>query len=105
MSKQRSIFEDVSSDASKQEAPKGGLIDGGRGGSRLGVCRWLMVLFALVLLMIVVGGLTRLTDSGLSITEWALVKGAIPPLNDNAWDMAFDKYKNIPEFNLQNSKN
>jgi cytochrome c oxidase assembly protein subunit 15 len=50
-----------------------------------------------------VGGLTRLTDSGLSITEWALVKGAMPPTNDYAWTMAFDKYKNSPEFNLQNA--
>ncbi len=103
MSKKRSIFEDVSNDTPKQDTPKGGLIDQGRSGARLGVSIWLLILFALVAVMIVVGGLTRLTDSGLSITEWDLVKGAIPPTNDYAWAMAFDKYKNSPEYTLQNT--
>jgi len=103
MSKKRSIFEDVSNDTPKQDTPKGGLIDQGRSGARLGVSIWLLILFALVAVMIVVGGLTRLTDSGLSITEWDLVKGAIPPTNDYAWAMAFDKYKNSPEYTLQNA--
>jgi cytochrome c oxidase assembly protein subunit 15 len=52
--------------------------------------------------MVVVGGLTRLTDSGLSITEWNVVKGALPPLSEAAWALEFDKYKNIPEYQLQN---
>tara|TARA_Y100000741_G_scaffold123622_1_gene93046 strand:+ start:256 stop:1197 length:942 start_codon:yes stop_codon:yes gene_type:complete len=52
--------------------------------------------------MIVVGGLTRLTDSGLSITEWQLFSGIIPPLNSNQWNDYFDLYKKIPEFKLQN---
>jgi len=103
MSKKRSIFEDVSNDTPKQDTPKGGLIDQGRGAARLGVSIWLMVLFAMVALMIVVGGLTRLTDSGLSITEWALVKGALPPMNDSAWLVMFEKYKNSPEYILQNT--
>ena len=46
---------------------------------------WLLTLFFLVFLMIVVGGLTRLTDSGLSITKWELIKGILPPLNDQQW--------------------
>ncbi len=104
MSKKRSIFEDVSSDTPKQEAPKGGLIDKGRSGSRGAVASWLMLLFAMVALMIVVGGLTRLTDSGLSITEWALVKGALPPMNMADWTVVFEKYKNSPEFLVQNSQ-
>ena len=60
------------------------------------------ILFILVFLMVLVGGLTRLTDSGLSITEWNVIKGAIPPLSDIAWALEFDKYKNIPEYQLQN---
>tara|TARA_B100000886_G_scaffold157702_1_gene107492 strand:+ start:2017 stop:2958 length:942 start_codon:yes stop_codon:yes gene_type:complete len=52
--------------------------------------------------MIIVGGLTRLTDSGLSITEWELFSGFFPPLNKNEWLIYFDLYKKIPEFKLQN---
>tara|TARA_A100001011_G_scaffold395225_1_gene489596 strand:- start:2108 stop:3049 length:942 start_codon:yes stop_codon:yes gene_type:complete len=52
--------------------------------------------------MIVVGGLTRLTDSGLSITEWQLFSGFLPPLNHNDWIMYFNLYQEIPEFKLQN---
>ncbi len=104
MSQKRSIFEDVSSDTPMQTAPKGGLIDKGRGGARGAVAAWLMLLFAMVALMIVVGGLTRLTDSGLSITEWALVKGALPPLNAVDWGVVFEKYKTSPEFLLQNTE-
>ncbi len=52
--------------------------------------------------MIIVGGLTRLTDSGLSITEWELFSGFLPPLNDHKWLMYFELYKQIPEFKLQN---
>ncbi len=52
--------------------------------------------------MIIVGGLTRLTDSGLSITEWELFSGFLPPLNDSQWLMYFELYKQIPEFKLQN---
>ena len=52
--------------------------------------------------MIIVGGLTRLTDSGLSITKWQLFSGILPPLNKNEWILYFDLYKKIPEFKLQN---
>tara|TARA_Y100000590_G_scaffold394273_1_gene473297 strand:- start:14156 stop:15097 length:942 start_codon:yes stop_codon:yes gene_type:complete len=52
--------------------------------------------------MIIVGGLTRLTDSGLSITEWQLFSGFLPPLNNNDWENYFNLYKKIPEFKLQN---
>ncbi len=63
---------------------------------------WLLSIFLIVSLMIVVGGLTRLTDSGLSITEWELFSGILPPLNENQWDKYFNLYKKIPEFQLQN---
>ncbi|SLN34631.1 Heme A synthase [Roseovarius albus] len=102
MSNKRSIFEEVGSEQ-PVEAPKGGMIDKGRGGARKAVRAWLMILFALVVAMIVVGGMTRLTDSGLSITEWKPITGAIPPMNAADWQSEFDKYQQIPEFQEQNS--
>ncbi len=63
---------------------------------------WLITMFCIVSIMIIVGGLTRLTDSGLSITEWELFSGFFPPLNKNEWLIYFDLYKKIPEFKLQN---
>lgn len=102
MSTKRGIFEEVSEGTVKAETPKGGMIDAGRRGARGGVRIWLMILFGLVVLMIAVGGLTRLTDSGLSITEWRPVTGALPPLSAAEWDSEFDKYRAIPEYQLQN---
>ena len=63
---------------------------------------WLILMFWIITIMIVVGGLTRLTDSGLSITIWELFSGFFPPLNQNDWILYFDLYKEIPEFKLQN---
>jgi cytochrome c oxidase assembly protein subunit 15 len=102
MNKSRNIFEDVDIDKPNVSSFKGGYIDQDRDEWRLGVSRWMKILFILVFLMVLVGGLTRLTDSGLSITEWNVIKGAIPPLSDIAWALEFDKYKNIPEYQLQN---
>lgn len=59
---------------------------------------WLLSVAALVFVMIVVGGITRLTESGLSITEWKPVTGVIPPLDEGDWQEAFDKYREIPEY-------
>ena len=64
---------------------------------------WLLLITFLVALMIIVGGLTRLTESGLSITKWDLITGIIPPLNLTDWLLYFDQYKKIPEFKLLNS--
>ncbi len=64
---------------------------------------WLYSICALVAAMVIVGGATRLTDSGLSITEWKPLIGAIPPLNDLDWGEAFAKYRQIPEFSQINS--
>ena len=64
--------------------------------------QWLLIMFLLVSAMILVGGLTRLTDSGLSITEWEFFKGFLPPLTYEAWISYFESYKKIPEFKLQN---
>ena len=58
---------------------------------------WLLLITFLVALMIVVGGLTRLTDSGLSITKWDIISGILPPLTLNSWEESFSLYKQIPE--------
>jgi heme a synthase len=63
---------------------------------------WLYAMAFLVFCMVIVGGATRLTDSGLSITEWRPLLGAIPPLNEADWQAAFEKYKLIPEYQIQN---
>lgn len=60
--------------------------------------RWLMVVALLVFAMVVVGGITRLTESGLSITEWKPIAGALPPLSEAHWVSEFEKYKQIPEY-------
>lgn len=64
----------------------------------LALARWLFAVAAIVFCMVVVGGITRLTESGLSITEWKPVSGAIPPLSDADWNHAFDLYKATPEY-------
>ncbi len=64
--------------------------------------RWLLSMCVIISVMIIVGGLTRLTDSGLSITEWQLFSGIIPPLNETQWIYYFELYKKIPEYKLQN---
>jgi len=66
------------------------------------IVAWLWLTAALVLAMIIVGGATRLTGSGLSITEWRPIMGIIPPLTDDAWQVAFAKYKEIPQYKLLN---
>ncbi|MDF2688108.1 MAG: heme synthase, partial [Microvirga sp.] len=63
---------------------------------------WIYLLAALVVLMVAVGGATRLTGSGLSITEWRPVTGAIPPLTEQAWLVEFEKYKRISQYELVN---
>ncbi len=102
MSGKRSIFEEVTEEGAARPAAQPGMIDRGRSEARGGIRLWLMVLFALVVAMIVVGGLTRLTDSGLSITEWRPITGALPPMDDAQWQAEFDKYQQIDQFRIQN---
>ena len=64
----------------------------------LAIANWLLLVAGLVFLMVVVGGITRLTESGLSITEWNPIRGAIPPLTDDQWQHVFDLYKQTPEY-------
>lgn len=103
MADKRSIFEEVGEKAPPPQ-PQGGLIDRARTGAAGAIRVWLGVLFGMVVAMILVGGLTRLTDSGLSITEWAPITGALPPMSAQDWQSEFAKYQEIPEFQLQNSK-
>ena len=103
MSFKRSIFEEVGAKFPEAGTSAVGSIDSGQNvGFRGPIRLWLIVLFGLVTCMIAVGGLTRLTDSGLSITEWHPITGAIPPMSMVAWDAEFEKYKQIPEYQLQN---
>ncbi|WP_370371457.1 COX15/CtaA family protein, partial [Henriciella pelagia] len=68
----------------------------------LWVRRWLILIGLMVYAMILIGGMTRLTDSGLSITEWDLISGALPPFGADAWASEFSKYKQTAEFQQQN---
>jgi heme a synthase len=63
---------------------------------------WLITSLTLVFIIIIVGGLTRLTNSGLSITEWELFKGILPPLDNLSWEFYFNQYKEIPQYKLLN---
>ncbi|WP_111420277.1 COX15/CtaA family protein, partial [Rhodoplanes roseus] len=63
---------------------------------------WLVAVAALVFLTVIVGGATRLTESGLSIVEWKPITGSLPPLSDGAWQAEFDKYKAIPQYEILN---
>ena len=64
--------------------------------------KWLFISLILVFFIIIVGGLTRLTNSGLSITEWELFKGILPPINQAAWNIYFNLYKEIPQYKILN---
>ncbi len=73
-------------------------VEAARSPRPLAVANWLMFVAGLVFLMVVVGGITRLTESGLSITEWQPIRGAIPPITHEQWSHAFDLYKQTPEY-------
>ncbi|MCY4336856.1 MAG: COX15/CtaA family protein [Litoreibacter sp.] len=102
MAQKRSIFEEV--DSVEKPQAQAGVIDRAKNpGARRAIRAWLMMLFTLVVIMIAVGGLTRLTDSGLSITEWEPVSGVLPPLTEEAWLVEFEKYKQTTEYKEQNA--
>ena len=67
------------------------------------ICLWLISMFWIISIMIIVGGLTRLTDSGLSITQWQLFSGILPPFNATQWNEYFELYKKTSEYKLQNN--
>jgi len=99
----RPVFQEVTETTPQSTPPAGGMIDAGNKGARGAIRIWLIVLFVMVAAMIALGGATRLTGSGLSITEWKPVTGAIPPMDAAAWQAEFDKYRQIPQFQLVNS--
>jgi cytochrome c oxidase assembly protein subunit 15 len=70
---------------------------------RKAVAKWLLTGVFMIMVLILIGGITRLTGSGLSITDWEPVKGMIPPLTDEAWDKAFNSYKQIGQYQYLNS--
>ena len=98
MVEKRNVFEEVGE--KKLEKP---VAKKPKTAPRKALIIWLGLIFILVVAMIAVGGLTRLTDSGLSITEWKPLTGAIPPLSQADWASEFGKYQASPEFMLQNS--
>ncbi|HLY55602.1 MAG TPA: COX15/CtaA family protein [Stellaceae bacterium] len=69
-----------------------------RDSARRTIALWLIATAAMTLLMVVIGGITRLTQSGLSITEWQPIEGVLPPLSAAAWQQAFERYQKIPEY-------
>jgi cytochrome c oxidase assembly protein subunit 15 len=88
-------------DKTPTRARHGAASAGAEAGAR-SVSLWLWFVAALVFAMVVVGGATRLTESGLSITEWQPLLGAIPPMNEADWLAAFEKYKQIPQYSIMN---
>ncbi len=67
------------------------------------ISSWLLLGVFMILIQILLGGITRLTGSGLSITEWDVIMGSVPPLNDHDWQEAFNQYKQFPQYTLMNS--
>jgi cytochrome c oxidase assembly protein subunit 15 len=102
MSKPRAIFEDVSG-ARAAPGARPGVAERARQRNRRVVAFWLFALAALVCAMVLVGGMTRLTDSGLSMVSWHPVMGAVPPLTDADWQAEFAKYQQTEQFRTQNS--
>lgn len=94
----RPVFEEVTDSDAARPAQVTGMIDAGPKGARRAIRLWLVVLFVLVWAMIVLGGATRLTGSGLSIVEWAPVTGTVPPMNAADWQREFDAYRQIPQY-------
>ena len=100
----RSIFEEVSEDADKVKAaaPAPGAAEAERRRNRRAVSLWLFILAAMVVIQILVGGWTRLTDSGLSMVEWR-PQGFMPPVSETDWLSEFEKYQTTTEFKEQNA--
>ncbi|HSF96703.1 MAG TPA: COX15/CtaA family protein [Thermohalobaculum sp.] len=94
----RAIFEDVG--GGKAQAPAAAPVK--QREARGAIALWLLALALLTAVMVLVGGLTRLTDSGLSITVWDPVMGALPPMGEAGWQAAFEAYKSTTEFQEQN---
>lgn len=97
----RLVFEEVGADSKLPTTDH--KLTSGAPKSRKRIQIWLVVLLILTALTVVIGGLTRLTDSGLSITEWEPVRGVVPPFSEIVWQSEFEKYQQTTEFKVQNS--
>ncbi|HUF55967.1 MAG TPA: COX15/CtaA family protein [Thermohalobaculum sp.] len=97
----RAVFEEVGPERTRRDAPPPP--PARKHYRRSAIALWLWVLAALVAIMVLVGGATRLTDSGLSITVWDPVMGAVPPLSAEDWDAAFAAYRQTTEYQEQNA--
>lgn len=94
----RPVFQEVADTAPRPAATTGSLIDSAPRGARRAIRAWLVMLFVLLVAMIALGGATRLTGSGLSITEWRPITGTLPPSGAAEWAAEFEKYRQIPQF-------
>ena len=104
MNRKRRIFEDVGDRRQPERVSDQVVVADAQGTERWQIRIWLLALCGLIVAMTALGGLTRLTDSGLSITEWELVSGILPPLSEAEWEAAFSKYQETPEYLIQNSQ-
>ena len=103
MAGKRSVFEEVGAAGAGPAKPAGGMISAPAQGARGAIRVWLVVIFVMVAAMVMLGGLTRLSDAGLSITEWRPVLGAVPPMNEGDWAAEFGKYQASPQYRLMNA--
>ncbi|MEL6316465.1 MAG: COX15/CtaA family protein [Pseudomonadota bacterium] len=103
----RSIFEEVGEDGAARDkataAPRPAEADALKARNRARVALWLWCLAGLVVVQILIGGLTRVTDSGLSITDWRPIMGAIPPLSEADWQAVLERYRATAEYQQQNA--
>ena len=104
MDKNSFVFQEVDNETATNKGKPAKLSRDRRAGSITFAVYWLSTLLAMIVCIVIVGGMTRLTDSGLSIVEWKPISGALFPLNEQHWLAEFEKYQLIPEFVLVNSE-
>ena len=102
VNQKRKLFEEVS-DSETRTRKESDQVPIHKSQSNFGIRIFLGILFGLVVGMVLLGGITRQTDSGLSMTEWHPVTGFIPPLSENAWSEEFTKYQETSEYQLVNN--
>lgn len=99
----RPVFQEVSQIPAARPVARTGMIDAAPRGARRAIRVWIAILFVMLVAMIALGGATRLTGSGLSITEWAPVTGSLPPMSQGDWKTEFEAYQQIPQYAGLNS--
>ncbi len=104
VSKKKFVFEETEQSSGEMSLAQGPVAESSRKLSTFSCLVWLWTLLVAIVVMVVVGGVTRLTDSGLSIVEWRPITGVLLPLSEADWLLEFKKYQTIPEFKLVNSE-